>query len=132
MGGRFGVAGSCGTGEGGEKKCGLLVLNARTAGVHSTACMRLHSLLEPPWAVSPTLPGLAPLLPCHIEAERKYAADFTRWPGPRCLACSALCGAEMAMIEAGIPITPGSGVSKAIEYWQQTSKVIPSRESLVK
>lgn len=35
------------------------------------------------------------------------------------------------MIDAGIPITPGSGVSKAVEYWQQTSKVIPTREGLL-
>jgi hypothetical protein len=26
-------------------------------------------------------------------------------------------------------ITPGSGISKAIEYWQATSKVIPTRET---
>ena len=45
---------------------------------------------------------------------------------------SALCGAEMAMIDAGVPIKPGSGVSKALEYWQKTSKVIPTRESLLK
>jgi alanine-glyoxylate transaminase / serine-glyoxylate transaminase / serine-pyruvate transaminase len=44
---------------------------------------------------------------------------------------SALCGAEMAMIDAGIPITPGSGVSKAIDYWQKTSKVIKTRERLM-
>lgn len=42
--------------------------------------------------------------------------------------CSAISGAEMAMIDAGINIKPGSGISRAIEYWQQTSKVIPTRE----
>lgn len=36
---------------------------------------------------------------------------------------SALAGAEMAMMDAGVKITPGSGISKAIEYWQKTSKV---------
>ena len=41
---------------------------------------------------------------------------------------SALAGVEMALIDAGINITPGSGISKAIEYWQKTSKVIPNRE----
>ena len=45
---------------------------------------------------------------------------------------SALCGAEMAMIDAGVKIEPGSGVSKAIEHFQKTSKVIPTRESLMK
>jgi alanine-glyoxylate transaminase/serine-glyoxylate transaminase/serine-pyruvate transaminase len=45
--------------------------------------------------------------------------------------CSALCGAEMAMIDAGVKIAPGSGVSKAIDYFQKTAKVIPTRESLV-
>jgi alanine-glyoxylate transaminase/serine-glyoxylate transaminase/serine-pyruvate transaminase len=44
---------------------------------------------------------------------------------------SALCGAEMAMIDSGIPITPGSGIAKAIEYWHSTSSVIPTRESLL-
>ncbi|GBG00276.1 hypothetical protein Rsub_13002 [Raphidocelis subcapitata] len=42
--------------------------------------------------------------------------------------CSALSGAEMAMIDAGVKIKPGSGVGRAIEYWQQTSKIIPTRE----
>lgn len=46
--------------------------------------------------------------------------------------CSALSGAEMAMMDAGIPIKPGSGVGKAIAYWQQTAKVIPTREVLLK
>lgn len=40
---------------------------------------------------------------------------------------SYLFGAEMAMISAGLPIKPGSGVSKAIEYWSSTSNVIPTR-----
>lgn len=44
---------------------------------------------------------------------------------------SALCGAEMALVDAGVPVVPGSGVSRAIEYWQQTSRVIPTREGLV-
>ncbi|CAG9462429.1 unnamed protein product [Pedinophyceae sp. YPF-701] len=42
--------------------------------------------------------------------------------------CSALCGVEMSMIDAGMKITPGTGVAKAIEYFQQTSAVIPTRE----
>jgi len=44
--------------------------------------------------------------------------------------CSALSGTEMALIDAGVDITPGVGVGKAIEYWQKTSKVIPTREIL--
>ena len=40
---------------------------------------------------------------------------------------SYLFGAEMAMISAGMPIKPGSGVGKAIEYWESTSSVIPTR-----
>lgn len=44
---------------------------------------------------------------------------------------SALSGAELAMLSAGIKITPGSGVGKAIEFLQSTSSVIPTRESLV-
>lgn len=44
---------------------------------------------------------------------------------------SAISGAEMAMISAGLPITPGSGISRAIDYWQKTSKVIPTRECML-
>eukprot|EP00210_Caulerpa_lentillifera_P002040 g1955.t1 len=44
--------------------------------------------------------------------------------------CSALCGTEMALIDAGTGVAPGSGVSKAIDYWQKTSKIIPTREIL--
>jgi alanine-glyoxylate transaminase/serine-glyoxylate transaminase/serine-pyruvate transaminase len=42
--------------------------------------------------------------------------------------CSAISGAEMAMIDAGMSIKPGSGIGKAIEYWQSSSKIIPTRE----
>lgn len=44
--------------------------------------------------------------------------------------CSAVSGAEMAMIDAGMKIKPGSGIGRAIEYWQQTSKIIPTREAV--
>ncbi|MEW5304980.1 MAG: hypothetical protein WDW36_007552 [Sanguina aurantia] len=44
---------------------------------------------------------------------------------------AALGGVEMAMRDAGIPIVPGSGVSKAIEHFHATAKVIPTRESLM-
>jgi len=44
---------------------------------------------------------------------------------------SAICGAEVAMVDAGIPIKLGSGISKALEFWQQTSSVIKTRESLL-
>jgi alanine-glyoxylate transaminase/serine-glyoxylate transaminase/serine-pyruvate transaminase len=44
---------------------------------------------------------------------------------------SALAGAEMAMIDCGINITPGSGVGKALEYWQKNTPIIPTRESLM-
>lgn len=43
---------------------------------------------------------------------------------------SALAGAEMAMMDVGMNIVPGSGVGKALEYWQKESPVIPTRESL--
>lgn len=42
--------------------------------------------------------------------------------------CSAISGAEMAIIDSGMKIKPGSGIGRAIEYWQQTSKIIPTRE----
>jgi alanine-glyoxylate transaminase/serine-glyoxylate transaminase/serine-pyruvate transaminase len=44
--------------------------------------------------------------------------------------CSAISGAEMAMMDAGMKVKPGSGIGKAIEYWQQTAKVIPTREAV--
>ncbi|KAG2490049.1 hypothetical protein HYH03_011514 [Edaphochlamys debaryana] len=43
----------------------------------------------------------------------------------------ALGGVEMAMIDAGMSIRPGSGVGKAVEYWQKTGAVIKTRESLM-
>ena len=43
---------------------------------------------------------------------------------------SALCGAEMAMQDAGIKIDAGSGVSKAIDYLHSTSAVIPTRAAV--
>ncbi|GAX81546.1 hypothetical protein CEUSTIGMA_g8974.t1 [Chlamydomonas eustigma] len=45
--------------------------------------------------------------------------------------CGALSGAEMAMRDVGMDITPGSGIGKAIEYWNKTAKVIKTRESLL-
>ena len=41
---------------------------------------------------------------------------------------TALVGAEMAMIDAGIDIQPGSGVKEAIKFWQQTTPIIRKRE----
>lgn len=40
----------------------------------------------------------------------------------------AIAGVEMALIDAGVKITPGSGVGAAVKYFQETSKVIPDRE----
>ena len=45
---------------------------------------------------------------------------------------SALCGAELCLVEAGVPVQLGSGVARALDYWQKTSSVIPTRESLMK
>jgi len=40
----------------------------------------------------------------------------------------ALSGAEMAMRDVGIKVTPGSGVAAAQEYWRSTSAPLPKRE----
>ena len=40
----------------------------------------------------------------------------------------ALAGAEMAMRDVGIKVTPGSGVAAAQEYWRSTSAPLPKRE----
>ena len=39
----------------------------------------------------------------------------------------ALAGTEMALTDAGVKVQPGSGVGEAIKYFQETSKVIPTR-----
>lgn len=40
---------------------------------------------------------------------------------------SALAGTEMALLNAGVKITPGSGIGAAIQYWSDTSSVIKTR-----
>ncbi|KAK9842890.1 hypothetical protein WJX74_003974 [Apatococcus lobatus] len=40
---------------------------------------------------------------------------------------SAICGAEMSMLDAGMKIQPGSGIGAALKYWQETSSIIPTR-----
>jgi alanine-glyoxylate transaminase / serine-glyoxylate transaminase / serine-pyruvate transaminase len=44
---------------------------------------------------------------------------------------SSLAGTEMALLDAGIKIKPGSGVGAAVKYLQETSSVIPTRESVL-
>ena len=40
----------------------------------------------------------------------------------------AIAGAEMAMRDVGIKVTPGSGVAAAGEYWRNTAAPLPKRE----
>jgi alanine-glyoxylate transaminase/serine-glyoxylate transaminase/serine-pyruvate transaminase len=40
---------------------------------------------------------------------------------------SAIMGAEMSMLDAGIPLTPGSGAAAASEYWRATAQPLASR-----
>ena len=40
----------------------------------------------------------------------------------------AIAGAEMAMRDVGMKITPGSGVAAAEEYWRNTAAALPKRE----
>lgn len=40
----------------------------------------------------------------------------------------ALGGVEMAMVDSGIKITPGSGVGAATKYWQETSQILKTRD----
>ena len=44
---------------------------------------------------------------------------------------SSLAGTEMALLDAGVAITPGSGVGAAVKYFQETSAPIRTRESLL-
>jgi alanine-glyoxylate transaminase / serine-glyoxylate transaminase / serine-pyruvate transaminase len=39
-----------------------------------------------------------------------------------------IAGAEMAMRDAGVKVTPGSGVAAAEEYWRGTAKPLPKRD----
>ena len=39
----------------------------------------------------------------------------------------ALAGTEMALLNSGVKITPGSGVGAALKYWSDTSSVIKTR-----
>jgi alanine-glyoxylate transaminase/serine-glyoxylate transaminase/serine-pyruvate transaminase len=39
-----------------------------------------------------------------------------------------LAGAEMAMRDAGVKVTPGSGVAAAEEYWRGTAQPLPRRD----
>jgi alanine-glyoxylate transaminase/serine-glyoxylate transaminase/serine-pyruvate transaminase len=39
-----------------------------------------------------------------------------------------IAGAEMAMRDVGVKVTPGSGVAAAQEYWRSTAKPLPKRE----
>jgi alanine-glyoxylate transaminase/serine-glyoxylate transaminase/serine-pyruvate transaminase len=41
--------------------------------------------------------------------------------------CSAIAGTEMALRDAGIRVTPGSGIAAACEYWRETAPAIPPR-----
>jgi len=40
----------------------------------------------------------------------------------------ALAGTEMALLDAGVQLTPGSGVGAALAHFQQTKQLIPTRE----
>jgi alanine-glyoxylate transaminase/serine-glyoxylate transaminase/serine-pyruvate transaminase len=40
----------------------------------------------------------------------------------------AIAGAEMAMRDVGMKITPGSGIAAAEEYWRSTAAALPKRE----
>lgn len=40
---------------------------------------------------------------------------------------SAITGAEMAMRDVGIPLTPGSGIAAAAEYWRETAPPLAPR-----
>ena len=52
-----------------------------------------------------------------------------RWHHRNCVAKAVECiaGVEMSLLNVGMKIKPGSGVGAAIEYWADTSKVIPTR-----
>jgi alanine-glyoxylate transaminase/serine-glyoxylate transaminase/serine-pyruvate transaminase len=42
---------------------------------------------------------------------------------------SGIAGAEMAMRDVGIMVTPGSGVAAAEEYWRSTAAALPAKQA---
>ncbi len=46
-------------------------------------------------------------------------ATLEKLPNLKLIAMAAIAGAEMAMLDCGIKVTPGSGVAAAGEYWRQ-------------
>ena len=42
---------------------------------------------------------------------------------------SGIAGAEMAMRDVGIMVTPGSGVAAAEEYWRSTATPLPAKQA---
>jgi alanine-glyoxylate transaminase/serine-glyoxylate transaminase/serine-pyruvate transaminase len=40
---------------------------------------------------------------------------------------AGLAGSEMAMLDVGIKLAPGSGVAAAEQYWRQTQKPLPPK-----
>src|SRR5919107_638274 len=45
-----------------------------------------------------------------------------------CMLLGGIAGAEMAMLDAGIKLKPGSGVGAAEEYWRGTAKPLVKRD----
>ena len=45
-----------------------------------------------------------------------------------CMLLGGLAGVEMAMRDAGVKVTPGSGVGAAEDYWRSTAKPLEKRE----
>jgi len=45
-----------------------------------------------------------------------------------CMLLGGLAGAEMAMRDVGVKVTPGSGVAAAEEYWRSTAKPLSKRD----
>jgi alanine-glyoxylate transaminase/serine-glyoxylate transaminase/serine-pyruvate transaminase len=40
---------------------------------------------------------------------------------------SAIAGAEFSMLDAGLPVTPGSGIAAAGAYWRETAAPLAPR-----
>ncbi len=51
-----------------------------------------------------------------------------RFAAAQIMCLSSLAGTEMVLLDAGVDITPGSGVGAAVKHLQSTSKFIKGRE----
>ena len=59
-----------------------------------------------------------------LDAVRYHSVGLAEWD----MLLGGIAGAEMAMRDVGIKVTPGSGVGAAEEYWRSTATPLEKRD----